>query len=76
VIACADGLSAFRLEARLRVLGDRTAQACWSQGCGWHLVQWGSVWRPDPVVPVRARGWREAWARRGRKWAAFRRRRV
>jgi hypothetical protein len=76
VVVVTDGLSAFREESLRRAYGDFTAQACWSDGSGWVLVDWGSSLRPDPRPPAQARGWREALARVGRNRLRFARRRT
>lgn len=75
VVEVTDGPSAFLVERVRRANGDVSAQAVTWDGRGWVLVGWGDVRRPDPEPPGRARGWREAWARRGRRRLWFARRR-
>lgn len=76
VFECTDGPSAFLVERVRRATGDSSAQAVTWGGRGWVLVGWDDLRRPDPVPPVRARGWREAWRRRGQRRLWFARRRV
>lgn len=75
VMEVADGLSAFRVEREMRACGYEDAVVVWSgDGARWYPVDRASTVRPDPAPPAQARGWREAWRRRGRNRLSFRRR--